>query len=65
VFTEARISQQTLAALGEAGFDLRPNPQNYAAAFGRNQLIVVAADGTFRGASDPRRDGGVAAYSRR
>jgi gamma-glutamyltranspeptidase/glutathione hydrolase len=65
VFTEARISQQTLAALSEAGFDLRPNPQNYAASFGRNQLIAIDAQGGFQGASDPRRDGGVAAYSRR
>jgi gamma-glutamyltranspeptidase/glutathione hydrolase len=65
VFTEARISQQTLAALREAGFDLRLNPQNYAAGFGRNQLIAIDANGDFRGASDPRRDGGVAAYSRR
>jgi gamma-glutamyltranspeptidase/glutathione hydrolase len=64
VFTEARISQVTHRALTAAGFDLRPMPQNYAAGFGRNQLITIDADGTFRGASDPRRDGGVAAVSR-
>jgi gamma-glutamyltranspeptidase len=32
---------------------------------GRNQLIVIGRDGRFTGASDPRRDGGVAAYSHR
>jgi gamma-glutamyltranspeptidase / glutathione hydrolase len=64
VFVEARISQATRAALRDAGMDLREMPQNYAAAFGRNQLIAIDADGSFRGASDPRRDGGVAAVSR-
>ena len=65
MFTEARISQATLDALRAAGFDLRPMPQNYAASFGRNQLIAIDAQGNLKGASDPRRDGGVAAYSRR
>jgi gamma-glutamyltranspeptidase/glutathione hydrolase len=65
VFVEGRASQAARAALREAGFDLREMPQNYGAGFGRNQLITIDADGTFRGASDPRRDGGVAAYSRR
>ncbi len=64
VFVEARISQGTRAALRDAGMDLREMPQNYAAGFGRNQLIAIDADGSFRGASDPRRDGGVAAVSR-
>ncbi len=64
VFVEARVSQATHAALREAGFDLRLMPQNYGAGFGRNQLIVIDRDGAFRGASDPRRDGGVAAVSR-
>jgi gamma-glutamyltranspeptidase len=40
-------------------------PQNYAAGFGRNQLITIDTSGLFQGASDPRRDGGVAAYSSR
>jgi gamma-glutamyltranspeptidase/glutathione hydrolase len=65
VFTEARISQATLDALRAAGFDLRRMPQNYAAGFGRNQLIAIDAHGNLKGASDPRRDGGVAAYSSR
>ncbi|HEY3062880.1 MAG TPA: gamma-glutamyltransferase [Chloroflexota bacterium] len=65
VFTEARISQAIHDALREAGCDLRPMPQNYAAGFGRNQLITIDTSGLFQGASDPRRDGGVAAYSSR
>jgi gamma-glutamyltranspeptidase/glutathione hydrolase len=64
VFVEARVSQAARHALTDAGFDLRPMPQNYGASFGRNQLITIDADGSFHGASDPRRDGGVAAYSR-
>jgi len=32
---------------------------------GRNQLIAIAPDGGMTGASDPRRNGGVAAVSRR
>jgi gamma-glutamyltranspeptidase / glutathione hydrolase len=64
VFVEGRVSQAARKALAEAGFDLRPMPQNFGASFGRNQLITIDADGAFRGASDPRRDGGVAAYSK-
>ncbi len=65
VFVEGRISQATETALVDAGFDIRRVPGNYVAKFGRNQLIVIDRDGRVTGASDPRRDGGVAAYSRR
>ena len=65
VFVEGRVSRAGRRALAEAGFDLRLMPSNYAAGFGRNQVIAVDARGQFRGASDPRRDGGVAAYSSR
>jgi gamma-glutamyltranspeptidase/glutathione hydrolase len=65
VFVENRISQGAQAALAGRGFEVRPFPGNYVASTGRNQLIVVAPDGRFTGASDPRRDGGVAAYSYR
>jgi gamma-glutamyltranspeptidase/glutathione hydrolase len=63
VFLEGRVSQAARAALAAAGFELRPLPANYAPKAGRNQLIVVEPDGRAVGASDPRRDGGVAAYS--
>jgi gamma-glutamyltranspeptidase len=65
VFVEGRVSRAARVALREAGFDLREMPQNYGPGFGRNQLIVIDPDGSFLGASDPRRDGGVAAYSSR
>ena len=64
VFVESRVSQAARRALTDAGFELRGMPQNYSPSFGRNQLIIIDADGAFHGASDPRRDGGVAAYSR-
>jgi gamma-glutamyltranspeptidase/glutathione hydrolase len=63
VFVEGRIPQAAQAALRDAGFDVRVLPGNYVAKTGRNQLIVVDRDGRVTGASDPRRDGGVAAYS--
>jgi gamma-glutamyltranspeptidase/glutathione hydrolase len=65
VFVEGRVSGAARAALREAGFDLRESPSNYGPSFGRNQLIAIDAHGGFRGGSDPRRDGGVAAYSER
>jgi gamma-glutamyltranspeptidase/glutathione hydrolase len=65
VFVEGRVSRAAQAALRDRGFDVRPFPGNYVSSTGRNQLIVVGPDGTPTGASDPRRDGGVAAYSRR
>ncbi len=63
VFVEGRVSRRGREALAEAGFDLRLMPTNYVPGFGRNQVIAIDARGRFRGASDPRRDGGVAAYS--
>jgi gamma-glutamyltranspeptidase/glutathione hydrolase len=65
VFVEGRVGPTARQALQKAGFDLRPQPTNYSPSFGRNQLIVIDGRGQFRGASDPRRDGGVAAYSDR
>jgi gamma-glutamyltranspeptidase/glutathione hydrolase len=65
VFVEGRVSRTGHEALAQAGFDLRLMPTNYVPGFGRNQLISIDSRGTFRGASDPRRDGGIAAYSAR
>jgi gamma-glutamyltranspeptidase/glutathione hydrolase len=63
VFVEGRVSRQGRQALADAGFDLRLMPTNYAPGMGRNQVISIDAHGQFRGASDPRRDGGAAVYS--
>ena len=65
VFVEGRVSRPARLALAEAGFDLRLVPTNYLPGFGRNQIISIDGRGEFRGASDPRRDGGIAAYSSR
>src|SRR5207248_4738156 len=62
-FVEGRISPRARAALEAAGFEVRPFTGNYVPSTGRNQLIVIEPNGSFKGASDPRRDGGVAAYS--
>ena len=63
VFVEGRVGRRGREALADAGFDLRLMPTNYVPGFGRNQVISIDAEGRFRGASDPRRDGGTAAYS--
>ncbi|MBV8717491.1 MAG: gamma-glutamyltransferase, partial [Chloroflexi bacterium] len=63
VFVEGRVGSKGREALAAAGFDLRLMPTNYVPGFGRNQAISIDARGQFRGASDPRRDGGMAAYS--
>lgn len=63
VFVEGRVPRRGREALSEAGFDLRVMPTNYAPGLARNQVISIDARGRFRGASDPRRDGGIAAYS--
>jgi gamma-glutamyltranspeptidase/glutathione hydrolase len=63
VFVEGRVSRSAREALSQAGFELLPQATNYVPGFGRNQLIVIDAKGRFRGASDPRRDGGIAAYA--
>ena len=65
VFVEGRVQRAAREALDQAGFDLRHMPTNYVPGFGRNQVISIDARGNFRGASDPRRDGGIAAYSQR
>lgn len=65
VFVEGRIGRAAQDALRARGFDVRVFPGNYVSSTGRNQLIVVGPDGAMTGASDPRRDGGVALASPR
>ena len=65
VFVEGRIGRAAQDALRARGFDVRAFPGNYVSSTGRNQLIVVGPDGAMSGASDPRRDGGVALASAR
>jgi gamma-glutamyltranspeptidase / glutathione hydrolase len=62
VQAEGRVPAQVIEGLRAAGYSVNRRPQNYDWYFANAQLIVVDPDGTLRGASDPRKDGG-AAYS--
>jgi gamma-glutamyltranspeptidase/glutathione hydrolase len=63
VLVEGRVPQAAADLLASEGFTVERLTENYAPLLGRNQLIVLSPDGSFEGASDPRRDGGIAAYS--
>jgi gamma-glutamyltranspeptidase/glutathione hydrolase len=63
VLVEGRVPQAAADMLAGEGFTIERLTENYAPLLGRNQLIVLSPDGSFEGASDPRRDGGIAAYS--
>ena len=60
VSLETRFLRSTAAALAAAGHDVVHGAVGYDTLQGRVQLAVAGADG-WRGASDPRRDGGIAA----
>ena len=56
---EGRVPESVAAGLRKAGITVHRRPYNYDSYFAQVQLISRAADGSLRGASDPRRDGGV------
>lgn len=60
VQAELRVPAEVLAALRELGFKVRQRPVSYDSYFSRVQVIQAGADGRLIGASDPRRDGGIA-----
>ncbi len=62
VLTETRLPVATAQALAARGHRLTPRPFAYDSLQGRIQLIV-AENGDWVGASDPRRDGGTAIYA--
>lgn len=62
VLTETRLPIATGHALEAHGHRLKPRPFAYDSLQGRIQLIV-AENGAWIGASDPRRDGGAAMYA--
>jgi gamma-glutamyltranspeptidase/glutathione hydrolase len=62
VQAEGRVPATVIGGLQAAGYPVNRRPQNYDWYFASAQLIVAGPDGTLRGASDPRKDGG-AAYS--
>jgi gamma-glutamyltranspeptidase/glutathione hydrolase len=60
VQAEQRITSDVVEALRAGGYQVDRRPSSYEGYFSRVQLIQAAADGTLRGASDPRGDGGIA-----
>jgi gamma-glutamyltranspeptidase/glutathione hydrolase len=60
VQTEHRIPSEVIGAMRTAGYQVTRRPLSYDGYFSRVQLIETAPDGTLRGASDPRKDGGIA-----
>ena len=60
VQVEQRITADIIDALAGAGYDVVRRPLGWDGTFSRVQLIRVAPDGTLQGASDPRKDGGIA-----
>ncbi|MGI8857198.1 MAG: gamma-glutamyltransferase family protein [Thermomicrobiales bacterium] len=62
VLTETRLPIATGSVLAARGHRLKPRPFAYDSLQGRVQLIVASENG-WVGASDPRRDGGVAIYA--
>jgi gamma-glutamyltranspeptidase len=60
VQAEQRIPSDVVEALRARGYRVNRRPGSYEGYFSRVQVIQVGADGTLRGASDPRGDGGIA-----
>jgi gamma-glutamyltranspeptidase/glutathione hydrolase len=60
VQAEARIPEVVSRGLEKAGYKVGRRTLNYDSYFSRPQVIVRERDGILRGASDPRKDGGVA-----
>src|SRR2546426_3529271 len=59
VQAEARIPLAVTQGLEELGYRVNRRTLNYDSYFARPQVIAVNADGVWRGASDPRKDGGT------
>ena len=60
VQTEHRIPSDIIEAIRTAGYQVTRRPLSYDGYFSRVQLIETDPSGTLRGASDPRKDGGIA-----
>ncbi|MDQ6773687.1 MAG: gamma-glutamyltransferase family protein [Candidatus Dormibacteraeota bacterium] len=60
VEAELRLPGEVLAGLDALGYTVHRRPTSYDSYFARVQVIVASPDGSLRGASDPRGDGGVA-----
>jgi gamma-glutamyltranspeptidase/glutathione hydrolase len=60
VQTEARVPRAVCEGLERRGYRVNRRTLNYDSYFARPQVIVAEPDGYMSGASDPRKDGGVA-----
>ena len=60
VQTEARVPRAVCEGLKRRGYRVNRRTLNYDSYFARPQVIVAEPDGYMSGASDPRKDGGVA-----
>jgi len=60
VQAEQRIPSDVVQALRARGYVVNRRPVSYEGYFSRVQVIQADADGSLRGASDPRGDGGIA-----
>lgn len=64
VHTEGRIPSTIIDALRRDGYRVNRHVHNYDLYFAMVQALSIGHDGTLRGASDPRGDGGVALHGR-
>jgi gamma-glutamyltranspeptidase / glutathione hydrolase len=60
VQAEGRIPHAVTSGLERLGYKVNRRVLNYDSYFARPQVIVGEKDGSLRGASDPRKDGGAA-----
>jgi len=60
VQAEGRIPNDVISGLERLGYQVNRRVLNYDSYFARPQVIVRGEDGSLRGASDPRKDGGAA-----
>jgi gamma-glutamyltranspeptidase / glutathione hydrolase len=60
VQVEQRITSDIVSAVEAAGYAVNRRPHAYDPGFSRVQLIQAGEGGELRGASDPRKDGGIA-----
>lgn len=63
VYCELRVPQRTVEDLRRRGMNVNVSLRNYERSFAKVQ-VAAKIDGVYKGASDPRKDGGVAAIAR-
>jgi gamma-glutamyltranspeptidase len=60
VQAEQRVPAEVLGGLARLGYRVNRRPLSYDPYFARAQVIRIREDGRLEGASDPRKDGGIA-----